>query len=121
MKNKLVIGQKVYLIALSDVYGKKGEIIESEIRTIGKKYYSVSGLYNIERMKFSIESNRDISNYVSNFQVYFDKQEIEDEKEYNILLGDLRKIVGQYGKSDLTLAQLRSISKIIDANNVQSS
>lgn len=116
-KNKLSVGQKVYLKPINNAarYGDK-ELKEQVIKKIGKKYFFVgSEESNNERFwtKFSIEELREVSNYSPDWELYFSKQEILDEQESDKLTSKIRNKFGSYGRLDLTLDQLRRIEEII--------
>lgn len=81
------------------------------VTSVGKKYFTLDKCI---RCKFEIASLQEATEYSSNFKVYFSEQEILDEKEAEILAEKIRNIIGAYGKSTLSIAQLRAIYKIAE-------
>lgn len=97
----LEIGQTLYDYSLK----------EYKVSKIGNKYFECE--YN--RGKFEKETLKYYSpNYSqSSFQLYTNKQEILDKKEISSIEEVIRHKIKPYGRSVLTLEQLREINKII--------
>lgn len=47
------------------------------------------------------------------WRMYLSQQEVDDEKECDSIVKELRGIFGSYGRIDLSLQQLRKIKDII--------
>ena len=107
---KLYIGQTVWLVR-SNHYRKEHEPIESTISSIGGKYFKLKD--GDTRRKFDIETLKLVteSNYVD--RCYLTLGEILDEKESDKLVRQIRSIFRDYGKSNLTLEQLRNIMTVV--------
>jgi hypothetical protein len=110
MNDKIKIGLKIYLKPIGNMLRCRKEIKECTISKIGRKYFEVEEIPNI---KFQIENLRQVTNYTPDWKVYFSKQEILDEQEYDELFTELRKIFSERNKTDLTLEQLRKIKEIV--------
>lgn len=114
------IGDKVFLKPINDnARWIKDDIMnhieEWEISKIGRKYLTV--IRNSNRnsyIKFYIDTLQHFVNIGSCcYNLYFSIQEIHDEAEAEIITRKLRNVFGGYGKTKLTLEQLRSIDTII--------
>jgi hypothetical protein len=110
-KMKLEIGQKLFLKPVNNRarYGNN-EIKEATVSKVGRKYFEVSEL---SRTKFEIDSLREVSEYVPDWEVYFSKQQILDEDEINKLTSDFRLFFTRFDQPKLSLEQLRKIKEII--------
>lgn len=109
------VGDKVYLNPYGNKagYGNK-EIREYEIKKIGRKYFEVwKDKSEISIIKFHLDNFRQVTNYTPDWRLYFSKQEILDEQEYNQLLEEVTEVFRHYGKPNLSLEQLRKIKDII--------
>ena len=107
-REKLEIGQKVYLKPMG--WRSTNELEEDYVAKIGSKYFY---LINHQFYKFSLEKMTN-DNHNPDYKVYASAQEIEDEKEFEILLSEIRKFFdwsGDYKK--LSLDQLKRIKAII--------
>ena len=116
---KLEVGQKVFLKPINNQarYIKDdilNNIEEYEIKKVGRKYFEVwqeQREYNT--LKFEIEDKSQGINYSRNWILYFSVQEIIDEIEADKLTSKIRDLIGQYGKINLSLNQLKRITDII--------
>jgi len=112
-KEDLKIGQVLYLKPINNASRRgDGEIKETYITKIGKKYIIVHGHYG----RYFIDSLlQDAGQYSSNYQAYTTRQQIEEEREMQTLRDKLRKYFdGVWGESrKLTLQQLRKVDNII--------
>lgn len=110
------IRDKVYLKPINNAARNENKgIREYEIKKIGKKYFEVwdgSNDYTIN--KFYIEGLIEVTKYSPDWRIYFSKQEILDEYEFENIARNIREVFGSYGKINLTLEQLRKIKEIID-------
>ena len=111
-------GEVAYMKYIGDRRnGTLGSIKECTVKSIGSKYVTTfEGDFNSER-KFEIENDFRESYIIggSDYQLYPNKQIIEDEKEFEEIIDLIRcKIGTNYGyKKELTLEQLRKIREII--------
>lgn len=89
MKNSenLSVGQKVWVNPTGRC-GSKGEIFESTISKVGRKYFEVKDIF---RCKFCVKTLEEVSDYSSNYIIYTDIQDYEDEKEHQKLSNKLKK------------------------------
>lgn len=111
MKEKIEVGRKVYLKPVRNAArGGNKAIIETEIVKVGRKYFEVDR--GIER-KYKIDTLELVSKYSPDYELYFSKQEILDEYEYENLFSKIQSKFAYWVKMDLTLDQLRRIVKII--------
>ena len=108
------IGDKVWVKSTGRTY--KWDKKEYIITKIGRKYLEVNmeGYSDAFAIKFDMSNDfRHATNYSPDYILYFSLQDILDEEEYNLLLGNIRKLFGTYGKCKLSLEQLRQIDEII--------
>lgn len=104
------------------VYGKPGvnesrrnkEILEGTIEKVGNKYIDVK--FGYREFKYYIEDLKQKTEYTTDFYLYLNKQEIQDEEESSLLTKDIKRKFDGWGKIDLSLDQLRRIKAIIDEN-----
>jgi len=95
---------------------KKGLILydsslkEFVVSKVGNKYFECEGV----RRRFSIEKMQFDSQHGNGYCLYLDKQILLDTKERNKLENEIRKVMKPYGKTELSLEQLREISLIIN-------
>ena len=74
-----------------------------------RKYFEVDGV------KFKMENKeQETGGYTADWKLYFSKQEILDEQEFQKLERDIRSKFNAFGKLDLTLDQLKRINEIIN-------
>jgi hypothetical protein len=112
------VGQSVYLVPGTNANRyEKGKIIEGVIKTIGRKYYTVTVKgCNYQFDKENLQQN---TIYTPDYFLYFDKQDIINRREIRKLTAIIRKAHGTYGAPpDLTLDQLRRIKAILDEGNL---
>ena len=119
-KREMKVGQKVYLEP-SSVKINRGAppIVEGTIIRIGRKYYTVRTEHDIHsEYKFDIESLEQRSEYSPDYLFYFDKQELLDEKEIDLLRRKLSRFFEWSGQhKNLTLDQLRRINAILEESD----
>ena len=86
-----------------------------EVAKVGRKYVTIGN--GIWERKF--DSERDYKEYVTcggaDYQLYSSKQEIFEEIEHGDKLRLIRDRIGQYGRCDLSLDQVRQIYDIINS------
>lgn len=120
MDNRIKAGNKCYLKAQGNEVrrhrGRPAEewIYEGEIIKVGRKYFIVK--CGCRDIKYSLEDFTEVTNYCSDWNFYFNKQDILDEMEVDNLERDIRNRFSGYGKnsSKLSLNQLRRITDIIN-------
>jgi len=114
---KPVIGQKVFInpIKLSNATRRGEKLREGTITKIGKIYLEVTLNNYGNTLKFDIKTGKhNNGNYSGEYQLYYDNQEIIDEVAAENLLLQIREKIGQYGKTNLTLEQLKVIYSILN-------
>jgi len=109
------IGQRVFLKPVGDAARRGNTVIKEYIVSkVGRKYFEAwDGSWKYSAIKFHIEGLRQVTDYSVDYELYFDMQEIIDERECEVLIDDLRKVIGNYGPPKLSLDQLRRINAII--------
>ena len=112
MKEELKVGRKVFLKPVNNMvrYGYN-KILESEITKVGRKYFYIK---QFPKNKYRIEDLEEESEYVPDWEVYFSRQEILDEREYEKLFIVISSKFDFMAKKDLTLDQLIRINDIIN-------
>lgn len=109
---KLEVGQTVYLKPFGNNVRYNKEIKEDVITKVKRKYFQVGEGYR--PLKFIIEDmKQETGGYLAEWKIYFSKQEILDEEEFEKLSREIKNKFDGYGKVDLTLDQLRRIKAII--------
>jgi len=114
---KIIIGQTVYLKPTAcNNMGYEKPIQEFEVKKIGKKYFEVwKGQNKLTVLKFDVETLTQLKySYFPDWNLYFSKQEILDEKETMKLTDEIRNVVDRGIAIQLSLEQLRKIKDIID-------
>lgn len=115
MKEKLVVGNTVFLKPLYNKARYSSDIEKGVITKIGRKYFEVSTYDDMSfPIKFIIETMLQQTDYSPNWKVYLSEQEILDEKESQNLIMSITKYVGLHGEKSLSLDQLRRIYNIIN-------
>ena len=120
MDNRIKVGAKCYLKAQGNEEryhrGKPMEewIYEAEIIKVGRKYFTVKK--DCSEIKYNIDDLTEVTDYCSDWEFHFDKQEILDEMEIKKLEWDIKIKFSGYGfnSSKLSLEQLRRIMDIIN-------
>lgn len=96
---KLKPGQKIFLEPTCNAERYTKDIIETEIETVGSKYFTVKekNLYMTgSKCRFHIDSlKHDAGEYCSNWNAYLSLKEIEDKKEWPILLNKIEIFLRQ--------------------------
>ena len=113
--DKSMVGETVYLKTVGNAARGGVSIKETRIVSVGRKYFEVGeekgGRFNI---KFHLEDNRQFTDYSADWEIYFSRQEIYDEEESEKIESELRMKFGSWGKTDLSLDQLRRIKEIVN-------
>jgi len=87
MKNKLQIGQVVYGKPQSNAARYSSEICEFTVASLGNKYFTLKNKDGFShRLKFSYETMQEVSEYSSNYLIYLDRKQLDDEIEKPLLL-----------------------------------
>lgn len=113
--DKLEVGQSVYLKAVgNNARWRDGlHISEDVITKVGRKYFEVGD--GRKPLKFHIDDlTQETGGYIADWKLYFSKQDILDEEEFEKLKCDIRMKFDSYGKLNMSLDQLRRIKTIID-------
>ena len=100
-KKKITVGQKLYSY----------ECNEYTVSKVGKKYFECEKV----RGRFSLETLRFDSDFRGR-ELYEDKQFVLDKKETESLESKIRIKIKNYGRTELSLEQLRNIYSIINPN-----
>ena len=114
------VGQRVYLKPINNALRYGNEIRECVVIKVGRKYFYAykPGEREDFATKFNLETMFNVTTYSPDWKVYLSKQDIIDERESEELTASIRKQFDHYGKSKLTLDQLRHIKRIIDGGEV---
>lgn len=116
---KLEVGQKVWVKRIGNearnINGVDGLIIEAEVVSVARKYFTLKSERGYFSRRFFIDSGADDrGGYISGYQVYLSKQEIYDEVEAAGLYQEIRKTWFDYGAKKATLSQLRAVKAILE-------
>lgn len=107
------VGQNVYLEPINNNARYSKEIKESRISKIGRKYFELEEKHY---GRFFVDSMRqDCGQYVSGYNAYLSKQEIEDKKEAQKIFVELKKVFSGLS-TEITLAKLKEIERIINCS-----
>ena len=111
------VGDTVYLKPINNQARRSNEVLEREVKRVGRKYFYVAeskGPFHME-IKIDIATMKeDQGGYLGDWKAYYSLQEIEDEKEKAERLLDLRRFFDGPPRSQLTLDQLRRIKAITE-------
>jgi hypothetical protein len=112
--NKFEVGQKVWTLNVNNVArGVDSELTEREVVRVGRKYFYLND-YGAE-IKFDIHTLEEFTGYMSDYKVYLDPQDLEDEKESRDILSKIESILyPQFRRSGVSLDKLRVIAKILE-------
>ena len=118
-------GQTVYLWATGRTSASKDEsIVEAVLQKIGTRYLTV-GIGKYCKYKFDKKTLREATRYSPDYYLYFDRQQIEDERESQQLMSEIHEIIkdnhhahrNHLGyRKNLNLDQLRRIKAILTEN-----
>jgi hypothetical protein len=110
---KLQVGQTVYVecFGRNSFLPTKGEVEETKVTKVGKKYFEVEGK---KYSKFHLDKMFNVSNYSPCMYVYLSMQEIKDKKEKQELKQLIREMIGGITADRLSLSQLLEIKNIIE-------
>lgn len=113
------VGETVYLKPINNQARRASEVMACEVRRVGRKYFYVNKLAGAKppfytEIKIDIETmQEDRGAYLGDRKAYFSLQEIEDEKEVDVLWQRMRERFFKWS-CDLTLDQLRRIKAITE-------
>lgn len=109
MKNKLIVGQKVWVIPTSNEARRNPNPFEAEVIKVGSKLFELNSPNRKFWHKFELETMQEKSEYTSDFAVYASKQEWIDENEIILLQGMIKNDILHI----TSLEQLRAINNLI--------
>jgi hypothetical protein len=113
---KLSVGQTIFLKPIGNAARRSTDLIETKIAKIGKKYFEVeNGYYG----RFFIDTlTQDGGQYISNYQGYLSKEELETERETKRLYDKIREeYFNSYssGAFNIGLGKLKKIEDILNS------
>ncbi|GCD12902.1 beta barrel domain-containing protein [Clostridium tagluense] len=116
---ELKVGIEVFLKPI-DSNAKGKDAIMNYIREgyivskIGSKYiYAWDGRNKTSELQFHKDTRKE-NNWNADWQLFFSRQEILDDIEYNESLRKLRNTFGSYGTIDLSVEKVKRIMKIVE-------
>lgn len=105
------VGQQIFLKTQNNRARYTGsQITETTVTKVGRKYFWVEEL---PRTKFYKESMEEVTDYCVDYKAYIDKVAIEDELEKTALEQKIRTSIGNFGRTEITLEQLRKIDAVL--------
>jgi hypothetical protein len=111
-KKDLFIGQKVWMKPGRNTSRRINKTLEGEIIKVGRKYLYVT--VNSRTYKYDINTFEQVTDYIADWYLYFDLQQILDEEECAKLTSEIRTALSHDNRQpDLTIEQLRQIHAII--------
>ena len=103
-------GDKIFIKTCGNAARCRGSrIIDTVITKVGRKYFFVKDL---PRIKFSIDTMREVTDYCVDYVAYISKEKILEEIELSSLNAKIKEFF-IYNAKKLTLDQLRQIDEII--------
>lgn len=109
----LGVGGKAYLNPQGN--NKSREIKKVYIKSIGRKYFEVwDGQNKYSRVKFHLDSLREVSEYMPYWAFHFTDVEILENREATSLKNKIGLHFGTFSRNNLTLDQLRRIHAILE-------
>lgn len=108
-----VVGMK--LIDRQSRHRSNSELVEVEVKRVGRKYFWTGELDKGEWswIKFELDGWREVSEYSSNHSLYESKQEVLDEQESIKLAAEIREAFGGFGRCGYSLETLRKIKELL--------
>jgi hypothetical protein len=104
----------VYLEPVGNRARYETELREFIVTNVGRKYFEVGEtLEDTRTIRFHLEDKSQATDYLADWKFYESKQAYLDDKEYVMLLREIRKAFDRWSRGDFTLQQLRDIAKII--------
>lgn len=116
--SKFEVGQKVWTLNVNNAARRvERKLTERELVKVGRKYFYLKE-YGRE-IKFDIETLEEFTDYTSDYKVYLDPQDWEDEKTSGELISKIKLILyPQFRSSGVSLDKLRSIAKILEIEDI---
>ena len=106
------VGQTVYLKTTS-THPRDNQTVEGILQAIGTKYYTVTvGPY--KKYRFNKNGLEQRTAYSPEYRLYLNEQDMLDDEEATALTEALRDVFKGYGRTNLTLSQLRRIKAVLD-------
>jgi hypothetical protein len=116
---KVKEGDKVYVLMVGNNarYFKEDtpiddRIIESTITKIGRKYFYLDG-WQFSRLKFDLDDMCESSNYMAEYRVYLDKNDILKLFEIGKMKKKITSMCDNWNVSKLTYDQMKKICEIL--------
>ena len=116
MKNKLKVGQKVYLQPRVSISRRDSSIKEGKITKVGTKYFTYTIGDSLYSYKCYIENLKQVTVYTPDYYVWLDKQELLDAIELKELQMHFYKIFYMHPVSESikSLDKLRRMKAILE-------
>ena len=111
MKNKLFIGQTVYLRPkkMGDAYRRNPNVVTSKIIKIGRKYVEVE-----KYGKFEILTGRQKIQYSADYVLFYSESSLNLTIEKEELEGRIRNSIPTLHTWDISIEKLRQIAEILN-------
>ena len=114
------VGQKLYSLNVGNAARSCEQKLTPVIVTkVGRKYFSVKREDDNRgwtEIQFHLDGWHEKSEYMASSSLYLHPQEWEDQKEKFALMDGLKDTFGTFGRKDIPLPVLRTITGILDAN-----
>lgn len=107
------IGDNIYVVPIGNMTRYYSEPIESKIKYIGRKYFTIDG-YMFYRMKFSLEDMMNVTVFSKDWRVYNSLEELHDEKESKYLCMKIRERFNRISDPGISIENIREIAKILN-------
>lgn len=116
MKNKLKVGQKVYLQPGVNVSRRDSSIKEGQITKVGTKYFCVTIGNSSYAYKFHIEDLKQTTVYTPDYYVWLNERELLDAIELKALQMHFYKLFYAHPASEAikSLDKLRRMKAILE-------
>ena len=107
------VGETLYMLNINNAAHHKAQVlVPVQVSRVGNKYFSVGdGIYRVK--EFTISNWREKTNGSADYRLFEKDQEWFDERDHNALTKSIREAFSHYGKSTLSLDQLRRIQSVI--------
>ena len=66
------------------------------------------------QIKISMETGFEHSDYTPNYILYDSEQQFKDSLEGEIIIKEIRNLIGQYGNPNIDINKLREIKEILE-------
>lgn len=106
------VGETLYMLNINNAAHHKAQVlVPVKVVNVGRKYFGVT--YGKCCDEFIIDNWHQNTRCSPNYRLFEKEQEWLDERDHDALTKSIREAFSHYGKSTLSLDQLRRIQSVI--------